>query len=112
MRDDVEDRKPPLDGVRVVEFARILAGPWAGQLLADLGATVIKLERPGTGDDTRQWGPPFVEAVTGERGDATYFHSANRGKRSVEVDFEKPEGQAVARRTSKAASFLACARRS
>ena len=78
----------PLEGVRVVELARILAGPWAGQMLADLGAEVIKVEAP-EGDDTRQWGPPFVERE-GDR-TAAYFHSCNRGKKSVIADFRKPE---------------------
>jgi crotonobetainyl-CoA:carnitine CoA-transferase CaiB-like acyl-CoA transferase len=77
----------PLAGVKVLELARILAGPWAGQLLADLGATVIKVERPGAGDDTRGWGPPFVAGPSGKT--AAYFHSTNRGKRSVTADFEK-----------------------
>lgn len=81
----------PLEGVKVVELARILAGPWAGQTLADLGAEVIKVEAP-QGDDTRQWGPPFVERE-GDRS-ASYFHSCNRGKASVTVDFRTPEGQA------------------
>lgn len=72
----------PLSGLRVVELARILAGPWAGQLLADLGAEVVKIERPGTGDDTRQWGPPFAPD-----GSAAYFHACNRGKTSVALDF-------------------------
>ncbi len=87
----------PLAGLKVVELARILAGPWAGQALADLGADVIKVEKPGTGDDTRQWGPPFVSYVDGGR-DAAYFHSCNRGKRSIAVDFERPEGQDIIRR--------------
>jgi crotonobetainyl-CoA:carnitine CoA-transferase CaiB-like acyl-CoA transferase len=82
----------PLAGVRVIELARILAGPWAGQLLADLGAEVIKIERPGSGDDTRSWGPPFADD-----GAAAYFHSCNRGKASIAVDFESPEGQAKVR---------------
>ena len=73
----------PLAGLRVVELARILAGPWAGQLLADLGAEVIKVERPGAGDDTRHWGPPFAAD-----GAAAYFHACNRGKRSVAIDLE------------------------
>src|SRR5580692_11456051 len=81
----------PLAGLRVVELARILAGPWAGQLLADLGADVIKVEREGAGDDARGWGPPFVAAVDGGHLGATYFHAANRGKRSVAVDFERAE---------------------
>jgi crotonobetainyl-CoA:carnitine CoA-transferase CaiB-like acyl-CoA transferase len=84
----------PLSGIKVIELARILAGPWAGQVLADLGADVIKVERPGTGDDTRQWGPPFVEYEDGGK-DAAYFHACNRGKRSVAIDFEKPEGRDI-----------------
>lgn len=85
----------PLKGVRVVELARILAGPWAGQTLADLGADVIKVEAP-EGDDTRRWGPPFVER-DGDRS-AAYFHATNRGKRSVTVDFRTAEGQETVRR--------------
>ncbi len=69
----------PLADVRVLELARILAGPWAGQLLADLGADVIKVERPMEGDDTRQWGPPFVRSAAGDDLNAAYFHSCNRG---------------------------------
>ncbi len=88
----------PLAGIKVVELARILAGPWAGQLLADLGADVIKVERPGGGDDTRAWGPPFVTGLDGERLDAAYFHSCNRGKRSIAVDFEQEGGRQVVRR--------------
>lgn len=83
----------PLAGVRVLELARILAGPWAGQLLADLGAEVIKVERPGAGDDTRSWGPPFVKGKDGERLDSAYYHAANRGKRSITADFDSKEGQ-------------------
>ena len=81
----------PLNGLRVIELARILAGPWAGQTLADLGAEVVKIEAP-EGDDTRKWGPPFID-----RGDdkaAGYFHACNRGKKSVIVDFRTPEGKA------------------
>ncbi|MHA7888579.1 CaiB/BaiF CoA transferase family protein [Roseicyclus sp.] len=81
----------PLKGVRVLELARILAGPWAGQTLADLGAEVIKVEAP-EGDDTRRWGPPFVERE-GDRS-AAYFHACNRGKRSVTADFRTEEGRA------------------
>ncbi|WP_299361017.1 CaiB/BaiF CoA-transferase family protein [uncultured Paracoccus sp.] len=84
----------PLDGLKVVELARILAGPWAGQILADLGAEVVKVEAP-EGDDTRQWGPPFIDRE-GDRS-AAYFHAANRGKRSVIADFRTPEGQAAVR---------------
>lgn len=85
----------PLDGIRVIELARILAGPWAGQTLADLGADVIKVEAP-EGDDTRRWGPPFIDAG-GER-TAAYFHATNRGKRSIICDFRTPEGQETVRR--------------
>ncbi|MCB2105243.1 MAG: CoA transferase, partial [Rhodobacteraceae bacterium] len=84
----------PLAGLKVVELARILAGPWAGQTLADLGADVIKVEAP-EGDDTRRWGPPFVER-DGDRS-AAYFHACNRGKRSVIADFRTVEGQAFVR---------------
>jgi crotonobetainyl-CoA:carnitine CoA-transferase CaiB-like acyl-CoA transferase len=89
---------PPLHGLRVLELARILAGPWVGQTLADLGADVVKVERPGGGDDTRTWGPPFVQGADGEPLSAAYFHACNRGKRSIAVDFETPEGQAIVRR--------------
>ncbi|WP_349367202.1 MAG: CaiB/BaiF CoA-transferase family protein [Nitratireductor rhodophyticola] len=82
---------PPLKGVRVIELARILAGPWAGQVLADLGADVIKVENPNGGDDTRKWGPPFVEGADGENLSAAYYHSCNRGKRSIALDFSQPE---------------------
>ena len=85
----------PLEGIRVIELARILAGPWAGQTLADLGADVIKVEAP-EGDDTRRWGPPFIEA--GGEKTAAYFHAANRGKRSITCDFRTSDGQEVVRR--------------
>ena len=88
----------PLAGVRVLDLSRVLAGPWATQTLADLGAEVIKVERPGVGDDTRHWGPPFLETADGGRGDAAYFMAANRGKRSIELDIASAEGAAVARR--------------
>ena len=87
----------PLAGLRVLELARILAGPWIGQLLADLGADVVKVEAP-EGDDTRKWGPPFVEGTGDEHLSAAYFHAANRGKRSITADFRTPEGQALVRR--------------
>ena len=90
--------EPPLKGVRVVELARILAGPWAGQLLADLGADVIKVESPDGGDDTRKWGPPFVMSHDGENLSAAYYHSCNRGKRSIAIDFSTPEGAETVRR--------------
>jgi crotonobetainyl-CoA:carnitine CoA-transferase CaiB-like acyl-CoA transferase len=95
---------PPLAGVKVVELARILAGPWAGQILADLGAEVIKIESPD-GDDTRKWGPPFVEYADGGR-DAAYYHSANRGKASICVDFTTTEGQAIIREMAADADIL------
>ncbi|MFC4175693.1 CaiB/BaiF CoA transferase family protein [Microvirga sp. GCM10011540] len=88
----------PLEGLKVLELARILAGPWVGQLLADLGADVVKVERPGAGDDTRGWGPPFIEGADGDDLSAAYFHSCNRGKRSIAVDFETSEGQDLVRR--------------
>jgi len=87
----------PLAGLRVLELARILAGPWAGQVLADLGADVIKVERKGAGDDTRGWGPPFVEGIDGNHIGSAYFHSTNRGKRSIEMDFESDEGRRIVR---------------
>jgi crotonobetainyl-CoA:carnitine CoA-transferase CaiB-like acyl-CoA transferase len=87
----------PLQGVRVLDLSRVLAGPWATQILADLGAEVIKIERPGTGDDTRAWGPPFTTRTDGTPGDAAYFLCANRGKKSVELDIASPEGAAMAR---------------
>jgi crotonobetainyl-CoA:carnitine CoA-transferase CaiB-like acyl-CoA transferase len=93
----------PLHGLKVVELARILAGPWAGQILADLGAEVIKVEAP-EGDDTRRWGPPFIERE-GDRS-AAYFHSCNRGKRSVIADFRTPEGQDLVRRLVADADIL------
>jgi crotonobetainyl-CoA:carnitine CoA-transferase CaiB-like acyl-CoA transferase len=84
---------PPLSGLKVIELARVLAGPWAGQLLADLGADVIKVESLA-GDETRGWGPPNIDNGDGTK-DAAYFHSTNRGKRSIAVDFTKPEGKAI-----------------
>lgn len=91
---------PPgaLDGVRVLDLSRVLAGPWATQILADLGAQVIKIERPGSGDETRAWGPPFLTDGNGEPSDAAYFLCANRNKRSVCVDIATPEGQDLIRR--------------
>lgn len=94
----------PLAGVKVVELARILAGPWAGQTLADLGAEVIKVESP-EGDDTRKWGPPFVENEEG-RVDAAYFHACNRGKQSVLADFNKPDDLAFVKRLAADADIV------
>jgi crotonobetainyl-CoA:carnitine CoA-transferase CaiB-like acyl-CoA transferase len=96
----------PLAGLRVLELARILAGPWAGQLLADLGADVIKVERKGTGDDTRAWGPPFVEGIDGKPIGSAYFHSANRGKRSIELDFENDEGKRLVKKLAAKSDIL------
>lgn len=95
----------PLAGIRVIELARILAGPWAGQLLADLGADVIKVESP-EGDDTRKWGPPFVEGKEGENLSAAYYHSCNRGKRSVVIDFSTPDGAEKIRKLVASADVL------
>jgi crotonobetainyl-CoA:carnitine CoA-transferase CaiB-like acyl-CoA transferase len=96
----------PLAGLRVLELARILAGPWAGQMLADLGADVIKVERKGTGDDTRGWGPPFVEGADGNHIGSAYFHSANRGKRSIEMDFESEDGKRIVRKLAARSDIL------
>ena len=96
----------PLAGVRVLELARILAGPWAGQILADLGADVVKVERKGTGDDTRGWGPPFVEAADGGHLGAAYFHATNRGKRSIELDFESEDGRRIVRKLAARSDVL------
>jgi crotonobetainyl-CoA:carnitine CoA-transferase CaiB-like acyl-CoA transferase len=96
----------PLAGLRVLELARILAGPWAGQLLADLGADVIKVERKGAGDDTRGWGPPFVEGVDGQHIGSAYFHSANRGKRSIEMDFESEDGRRIVHKLAARSDIL------
>ena len=84
--------------LRVLDLSRILAGPWAGQLLGDLGADVIKVERPGAGDDTRGWGPPYLKGASGEdTADAAYFLCCNRNKKSVTIDFTKPAGQRLVR---------------
>ncbi len=96
----------PLTGLRVLELARILAGPWAGQVLADLGADVIKVERSKTGDDTRAWGPPFIEGKDGNHLGAAYFHSTNRGKRSIECDFETDEGKRIVRKLAARSDVL------
>ncbi len=96
----------PLAGVRVLELARILAGPWAGQILADLGADVIKVERKGAGDDTRAWGPPFVPAADGGHLSAAYFHCTNRGKRSIEIDFDTAKGQRIVKKLAARSDVL------
>jgi crotonobetainyl-CoA:carnitine CoA-transferase CaiB-like acyl-CoA transferase len=96
-----------LSGIKVLDLSRILAGPWCTQLLADLGADVVKVERPGTGDDTRAWGPPFATGMDGTPNtESAYFLAANRGKRSVAVDFSTPEGQEIIRTLAKSADVV------
>ena len=96
----------PLSGIRVIELARVLAGPWAGQMLADMGADVIKVENPVGGDDTRAWGPPFVEGANGENLSAAYYHSTNRGKRSITVDLKSKDGQETVHRLVRSADVV------
>ena len=97
----------PLAGVRVLDMSRVLAGPWAGQIFADLGAEVIKVERPGKGDDTRGWGPPFVKDRSGaDTSDSAYFMSTNRGKKSITLDIAMPEGQKIARELAQLSDVL------
>jgi crotonobetainyl-CoA:carnitine CoA-transferase CaiB-like acyl-CoA transferase len=96
----------PLSGLRVLDLSRVLAGPWATQILADFGAEVIKIEKPGEGDDTRGWGPPFITNGDGSKGDAAYFLSANRGKWSVAIDMATPEGQQLIRDLAKQSDIL------
>jgi len=89
-------RTGPLTGLRVLDMSRVLAGPWSGQLMADFGADVVKVERPGVGDDTRGWGPPYLKDADGnETGEAAYYMSANRAKRSLTLDISTPEGQKI-----------------
>ncbi|MCE2660736.1 MAG: CoA transferase, partial [Rubrivivax sp.] len=95
---------PPgaLQGIKVLDLSRVLAGPWCTQTLADLGADVIKVERPGTGDDTRAWGPPFLQDDQGrETAESAYYLGANRNKRSLTVDLSTPQGQALVRRLAR-----------
>jgi crotonobetainyl-CoA:carnitine CoA-transferase CaiB-like acyl-CoA transferase len=87
-----------LGHLRVLDLSRVLAGPWAAQVLGDLGAEVVKVERPDSGDDTRHWGPPFLRAASGEEAEAAYFTACNRNKRSLTVDFSHPEGADLIRR--------------
>jgi len=94
----------PLEGIKILDLSRVLAGPWCTQLLADLGAEVIKIERPGTGDDTRHWGPPWLGE--GEHRVAAYFLSCNRGKKSAAIDFAQPEGAALVRKLAASADVL------
>ena len=93
--------------LRVLDLTRVLAGPWCTQLLADLGADVIKVERPGSGDDTRGWGPPYLADATGrETGEAAYYLAANRNKRSVTIDITRPEGQDLVRRLARQSDIV------
>lgn len=97
----------PLDGIRVLDLSRVLAGPWATQMLADLGAEVIKVERPGAGDDTRGWGPPWARDAAGaETRESAYFLCANRGKRSVEIDIASDAGRAAVLRLAREADVI------
>jgi formyl-CoA transferase len=96
-----------LSHLRVLDMTRVLAGPWCAQTLADLGAEVIKVERPGTGDDTRAWGPPYLKDPQGrDTTEAAYFASCNRGKKSITLDISRPEGQAIARRLAQSCDVL------
>jgi crotonobetainyl-CoA:carnitine CoA-transferase CaiB-like acyl-CoA transferase len=97
----------PLSHVKVLDLSRILAAPWAGQILADMGAEVIKVERPGAGDDTRSWGPPFLKGPDGEdTKEAGYYLAVNRGKRSITVSLDKPEGQRIVRELAMKADIV------
>ena len=101
------NNRPPLTGIRVLDMSRILAGPWVGQLLADLGAEVIKVERPQSGDDSRAFGPPWVKDAGGrDTKDSAYFTAANRGKKSVTVNLSKPKGQDLVRELAKRSDVL------
>jgi crotonobetainyl-CoA:carnitine CoA-transferase CaiB-like acyl-CoA transferase len=96
-----------LSHIRVLDLSRVLAGPWSSQILGDLGADVVKVERPTSGDDTRQWGPPYLRDVSGENtGEAAYFLCANRNKRSVTIDFTQAEGQALVRQMAACSDVL------
>ncbi len=95
-----------LEGVTVLDLSRVLAGPWASQLLADLGADVIKIERPGAGDDTRRWGPPFLNDEKDQTNDAAYFLAANRNKKSVAVDIAHPDGAKIVQSLAKKSDIL------
>ena len=101
------ESKKALDHLRILDLTRVLAGPWCTQLLADLGADVIKVERPGTGDDTRSWGPPYLKDAQGhDTSESAYYLAANRGKRSVTIDISNPEGQQLVRRLAAASDVL------
>jgi hypothetical protein len=105
--DAVSSKGAALQGIKVLDLSRILAGPWAGQILGDLGADVVKVERPGSGDDTRRWGPPWLPGAGGRpTDDAAYFFSANRNKRSLAIDISTAQGQALIRRLACEADVL------
>ncbi len=105
--DTAQPQAGALAGLKVLDLSRVLAGPWCTQILADLGADVVKVEMPKTGDDTRHWGPPFLQTAEGEDTDqAAYFASCNRNKRSVTIDMSKPEGQALIRRMAEGSDVL------
>src|SRR3990170_2797019 len=97
----------PLSHVRVLDLSRVLAGPWAGQNLADLGAEVIKVERPGSGDDSRAFGPPWLKNAEGkDTGEAPYFGCANRGNKSIPINLTRPEGQRIVRELARQSDVL------
>lgn len=98
--------KSALEGVRVLDLSRVLAGPWASQLLGDLGAEIIKIEKPDAGDDTRSWGPPFLQDADGKATDAAYFLAANRNKKSVAIDIAEPDGADIVRRIAATADIF------
>lgn len=99
--------QPLLSNLKVLDLSRVLAGPWASQILADLGADVIKVERPGKGDDTRSWGPPFLKDEQGrDTADGAYFIATNRGKRSITLDLQTPEGQALVKQLCRDADVV------
>ena len=96
-----------LDGIKVLDLSRVLAGPWCTQILADLGADVVKIERPGVGDDTRTWGPPFLKDAEGNTtNQSTYYTACNRNKRSVTIDMTTAEGQALLKRMAAQSDIL------
>jgi crotonobetainyl-CoA:carnitine CoA-transferase CaiB-like acyl-CoA transferase len=102
-----QNRSGLLDGIRVLDLSRVLAGPWAGQLLADYGADVIKVERPRTGDDTRGWGPPWLKDSDGNAtADSAYYLAANRNKRSITIDLGNPRGAEIVRRLAESADVF------
>jgi crotonobetainyl-CoA:carnitine CoA-transferase CaiB-like acyl-CoA transferase len=97
----------PLEGIKVLDLSRVLAGPWATQALADFGATVYKVEKPASGDDTRHWGPPWLKDRDGrDSGESAYYLAANRGKHSLAIDLSSGEGQALVRALAARADVL------